>query len=1709
MPIKFVIFPFWIRRFYGFICPFSMDLSLERVFGENNKNLRAQPKSVEHNYNPLPARVGVNVQQQLAQRRQQTFAAASKLKEDQREELRAAANAAAPAHVESVKQERREQYQQRVADRIKRYRHYVEVPRGISPWLNMFLHKECSIEDRLLNYNRRHKCLHGRCYTVVSTVSSVLLNGNKTPVYLDLSCACESERITSEHFDRPCDFCSRRTLNVVSDSTFPGDIYHCLFCRNTWYHTIGWSRVRPTHLKVASEKKAPVASTGDRKWETIPAKPEFGEEIRGTLGSWLQKFLDLAVSIKNWIVTKWQSVQAAKRIIETWVSIARALDVIITTIKNRPLTYVLTVWTILTTESNVERMLNVASLFECPIIQMQVKILLCSFGMETIANMFLPGPPLSASKVNGKVQARVRPKSVGPPPPPIYGSDEDSKNPFVERAKEESGCSWFSMLFPVSVKQGLELVRHFNTLSSGWKNLHELVNNFLEMLPDWFLKLFTITDPRKRYAVEAKRKGTPVFDMIESYKEILYGHNCASAEAYEKFKTAWKACDRYITTEFQPDERVQRLHKAFWTNAQNIMTPNTLGSKPVPFVVTLFGVPGTGKSTSWPVVLSGITGCSVEETRAMSYTRDTSSEFFDGYNPAKHPIFVYDDFGHKVDDDAASELMAIVSTADYLPPFASINDLNIGVKGVSFQSPLVVLCSNFETFSHCKQLADKVALQRRLGYVIEWTGVYTGTEGYKLKQAQPDGSLKQINGDMAGGFWSMAELQDYLRLAYVAHMKSQKSVNEKLNKHLAKNTLAKNSFIEQYQSLATELGQYSKTYQQANSAVHYNVATGRIGKPPNSIEAVDFNLDTFTRGGISAQQESGDPFIKNGWMYIVYATDVLGKYLCANQKMILQFIAGVTFGFLSATAIFKTFGLFSKKSKDESGETSTKAAATSRPVFSRHVPSKAEMGDSNDDGVMRKVLRNHVVLVNQDNKFVNGLFLKGRIILTVKHFIRTTSALEIHMHRAEDQKVYEIQMSECKVVEFADADLALVELPPRVQPHVDLTRYVSDEVFRKASDGFITRRNFSNDLTTYNVEVRPANFRLEFEQADGSCRYAVCDIWYTFHHKDGDCGNVIFARQNGNLKIVGLHSSGSVRPSDEGKMSFGTMLHMPEIAEYLKQFSIVSQISREMELPAISATFEDGVSVNKTQFITWSDKHIGTSGHTELRKSELFDVVQEHVTEPALLRIKGDLDPMMKGLRKFGLSTKQFPQDDVDWAVESLTEELLAHKAPEDLDRQLTIDECLNGIPGVVESVDTTTSSGYPFSLDQRTRGAKRQLLVGEPGKWKLGEAAEHDYQRWQTLLQAFVVPSDPYIATLKDERRKIEKVKAGKTRVFCAGSLSSFLHNKRLFGGFCAFLKRIRHLCFSTLGLNRGSREWHEMIESLREVGVCGLDGDQEEWDGRFKAQIALAVTRLFAAFYGIPLNSDRYLEMYTLFLHSIFAHVYITWNVGGKVESFIILVPGLMPSGWFLTFVLNSIVNAILMRVAWIHLVSAPFNDLAYFRTYVREKYAGDDNLLCVASAFVQDFNNVTIAELFLEYDQKYTSATKDGTLVAFRNLEDCTFLKTRTGRLYDLWVPHFDREANLETSNWIRKCDDHDKATEDNCNDVLRNAFFYGREYFDGVRKRILDNKPGYKLISFKSLEAAFLGYGSIPDPFGTFGYTRSNPSVTTLYRSILKA
>ena len=99
-----------------------------------------------------------------------------------------------------------------------------------------------------------------------------------------------------------------------------------------------------------------------------------------------------------------------------------------------------------------------------------------------------------------------------------------------------------------------------------------------------------------------------------------------------------------------------------------------------------------------------------------------------------------------------------------------------------------------------------------------------------------------------------------------------------------------------------------------------------------------------------------------------------------------------------------------------------------------------------------------------------------------------------------------------------------------------------------------------------------------------------------------------------------------------------------------------------------------------------------------------------------------------------------------------------------------------------------------------------------------------------------------------------------------------------------------------------------------------------------------------------------------------------------------------GTNPSGHSLTVDINSVVNSLYIRIAWIMIVGSMegFDDNVRLITY------GDDNVVSVSPAYQDCFNLVSVSEALARVGVIYGDASKSGIIRKFSPMEEVSFLK-----------------------------------------------------------------------------------------------------------------
>lgn len=488
---------------------------------------------------------------------------------------------------------------------------------------------------------------------------------------------------------------------------------------------------------------------------------------------------------------------------------------------------------------------------------------------------------------------------------------------------------------------------------------------------------------------------------------------------------------------------------------------------------------------------------------------------------------------------------------------------------------------------------------------------------------------------------------------------------------------------------------------------------------------------------------------------------------------------------------------------------------------------------------------------------------------------------------------------------------------------------------------------------------------------------------------DGDCGGVYVVDSNDlTNKLVGIHFAGT---NEGGAMA--CPLTQEDLAELAVELAmdvpkVVTDGSNEMRhaIPQGRVTVRPPASVNSS-----------------LLKTEIHGKVQESTVLPAELGpITGESGK--RGLAKVGGDVPNISQELLEQATASYEARLTGVK---ENCRVLTFEEAVQGIEGspYIRGINRSKSAGYPWSLES-SKGKRKWFGSDE---WKFGAEAEVVKQeverKIENITRGRYEPS-LYTDTLKDETRPIEKVLAGKTRVFAAASMDFVILFRMYFLGFLAFIMMNRVNNEVAVGINAHSPEWHKLAKN---VTVHGKDrviaGDFTDYDGTLHPDILWQVCEIANRWYDDGNDAIR---------RAIFEDVVHSWHVTGlEVNQW----THSQPSGNPGTAVVNSIYNSIAMRIAYCNETGLPMHT---FNENIAMVSYGDDNLLNVSAKV--DIDQAGFTRGLATIGMKYTSEDKSEAC-SFRSINDVRFLKRgfRFEPNIGLWVAPLVCNSINERLNW----------------------------------------------------------------------------------------
>jgi hypothetical protein len=546
-------------------------------------------------------------------------------------------------------------------------------------------------------------------------------------------------------------------------------------------------------------------------------------------------------------------------------------------------------------------------------------------------------------------------------------------------------------------------------------------------------------------------------------------------------------------------------------------------------------------------------------------------------------------------------------------------------------------------------------------------------------------------------------------------------------------------------------------------------------------------------------------------------------------------------------------------------------------------------------------------------------------------------------------------------------------------------------------------------------------------------------------------------------KIVGIHVCGS-RDQDYGQSELVTC---EQIQKGMKKFPCVIQGEYDDNLTSLEP-LDRSVVFPKDSNLTY----LGVLPHgsyprgasvSDIVPSCVFDCISVHTTEPAPLtskdpRIVNGSSPILTGTEKYGHVLEPMDPVVLQEALDYVEQQIKGWKRGS-VNRYLTEEEAINGVfdstgahVPYFDSLNMQSSPGLPYVLTRKKGVAGKQYLFsGEPGKYVIRDDVLRT--RLDALRQSMdrgVRPFLTWTGQLKDERRSLDKIAQGKTRLFVFPPVEHTIEVRALFLAFnaCFYANRIES--FSAVGIDPQSLEWHRIATKLLSNSDLGIAGDFSNYDGQIPAEVMGGIVDII----------DRWYDDGRTLARRICAEEWIHTNITCLNLLYTKHIGN--PSGCPLTVVINTIANAVYMAYCWLKCAPLEKRDLIFFDSCVRMFAYGDDNIISIKEEALPFYNMETISVALASFGQKYTPPNKGEYLgsnadkVLSHNFLKHSFHQDETTGIY---VAQLDKNTIHEMINWVHKSPSLVHATLENIGTALRYMFFYGRDVYNLFRSKLL--------------------------------------------------
>jgi len=328
-----------------------------------------------------------------------------------------------------------------------------------------------------------------------------------------------------------------------------------------------------------------------------------------------------------------------------------------------------------------------------------------------------------------------------------------------------------------------------------------------------------------------------------------------------------------------------------------------------------------------------------------------------------------------------------------------------------------------------------------------------------------------------------------------------------------------------------------------------------------------------------------------------------------------------------------------------------------------------------------------------------------------------------------------------------------------------------------------------------------------------------------------------------------------------------------------------------------------------------------------------------------------------------------------------------------------------------VMKLDMSTSVGFDFKVEGYS---KREDLWNKETGW-INPLLRARVKELFVAMDCGYELKNVVSACLKDETRDLERVYAGKTRIFCVGSLAHLLVTVMVMGDVVDFMKSNRIDTDVCIGVNPHGPEWSVLAEKLQRYKNTG-GGDFSGFDTSIAMKFGFGL--YLAMRWYMQIRDQRMLwYVYNVCMSSVAPYMVINDQV--------YWMDWMNSSGGWLTGFLNSFVNVVIFNsFFWYICKENELGDHDRLQHLVCCFY-GDDNLWSVSDMFKKYVTMTALSDYITNaFGMMYTTPSKgeiDQDFIPFEELEFlCRKFKKR-GNIYNAPLALSSVHGMLL---WIRK-------------------------------------------------------------------------------------